>query len=164
MEELYLTYKDLAEFYLIYIREAHAADGKRPVPFATEQGIKEHTTYGERCAVANKLIGEKKLTIPCLIDDMNNTASSAYSGHPDRVFLVRKDGKLGISGQRGPRGFAPGLKDSQRWLAQYKESGTEPSLEEFVPTPASDSSPRHGEGRPNRRGRRESGSPGDGAD
>ena len=104
MEEMYQTYKDIAEVYIVYISEAHAVDDSWPVPYAKDLGIKEHTTYGERCGVADKLTKDKKLTIPCLIDGMDNAVEKRYKGWPDRVFLVRKDGKLGVAGQRGPWG------------------------------------------------------------
>lgn len=128
LEELYRDYKDLAEFHIVYIREAHAADSSWPVPYAKQKGIKEHTSYAERCAVAERLVEEKKLTIPCLIDGMDNAVGQAYQGWPDRIFLVRKDGKLGVAGQRGPWGFAPALEQTREWLAEYKKTGREPAL------------------------------------
>ena len=51
-----------------------------------------------------------------------------YSAHPDRVFLVRTDGRLAVAAGRGPRGFGPGLNDVADWLADLKESGEEPEL------------------------------------
>lgn len=131
MEQMYQDYKDVAEFYLVYIREAHAADSKWPVQYAKDQGIKEHTNFGERCTVAQTLIKEKKLTMPCLIDDMDNAVGKAYAGWPDRIFLVRKDGKLAVAAKRGPWGFKPGLDEAKKWLAAYRKTGKEPAL----PTP-----------------------------
>jgi hypothetical protein len=128
MERMYQSYKDIAEFYIVYISEAHAEDDSSPVPYAKDLGIKEHTTYGERCGVADKLAKDKKLTIPCLVDGMDNAVEKRYKGWPDRVFVVRKDGKLGVAAQRGPWGFAPGLEAAEAWLAKYKETGKEPAL------------------------------------
>ena len=128
MEQMYQDYKDIAEFFIVYISEAHAEDGRRPVPYAKELGIKEHKTYGERCSVANRLTKDKKLSIPCLIDDMDDTVDGMYHGHPDRIFLIRKDGKLGVAGKRGPFGFKPALDNTQDWLAEYKRTGTEPEI------------------------------------
>ena len=128
MEQMYQDYKDIAEFYIVYISEAHAADDRRPADYAKELNIKEHTTYGERCTVATRLQKEKKLTIPCLIDGMDNAVAKSYQGFPDRVFLVRKDGTLAIAGQRGPWGFKPGMNRAKTWLASYKETGREPDI------------------------------------
>ena len=128
MEEMYQNYKDIAEFFIVYISEAHAADDRRPVGYAKELGINEHTDYGERCDVAARLVKDKKLTIPCLIDGMNNNVDKHYHGWPDRVFLVRKDGRLAVAAKRGPMGFRPGILAAKDWLAEYKAGGVEPEL------------------------------------
>lgn len=128
MERMYQEYKDIAEFRLVYINEAHAADGTWPVGYAKELGIKEHTSYGERCTVASKLLEDKGLTIPTVIDGIDNKVGKAYTGWPDRVFVVRKDGRVAVAAERGPWGFAPGLKKAGEWLAAYREKGVEPEL------------------------------------
>ncbi len=127
MERLYQDYKDVAEFYIVYISEAHASDDSWPVPYAKEKGIKEHKTYGERCTVADRLVKDKKLTIPCLIDNMDNAAADAYQGWPDRVFLIDTDGRLDVAAKQGPWGFKPGLDATKKWLAEYKKDGKGPS-------------------------------------
>lgn len=43
----------------------------------------------------------KKITIPCIIDKMDNQASEAYSAWPDRIFVVRSDGSLAIAAGHG---------------------------------------------------------------
>jgi hypothetical protein len=48
-----------------------------------------------------------KLSIPCLVDDMNNTAQKAYAGWPDRLYVIDKDGKVAFRGDPGPMGFRP---------------------------------------------------------
>lgn len=126
MEKMYQDYKDVAEFRLVYIKEAHAMDSSWPVEYAKEMGIKEHTSYGERCTVATKLLSDKNLSIPTLADDMNDSANNSYKGWPDRVFLVKKDGTLAVAAKRGPWGFKPGLDAAKTWLASFKETGIEP--------------------------------------
>ncbi len=128
MEKMYQSYKDVAEFYIVYISEAHAMDDRSPVGYAKELGIKEHKTYGERCSVADRLTKDKKLTIPCLIDGMDNAVEKHYKAWPDRIYLVRKDGKLAVAAKRGPWGFGPALKSTGKWLAAYKETGVEPDI------------------------------------
>ncbi|MEZ6096415.1 MAG: deiodinase-like protein, partial [Pirellulaceae bacterium] len=120
---MYQTYKDLVEFRLIYIQEAHAADGRRPVDYAEEKNILEHKSYDDRCVTADMLYDEKRLTIPCLIDDMENTVNEAYQAHPDRIFLVRTDGKLAVAAAKGPFGFKPALDEVEDWLSEYKTDG-----------------------------------------
>jgi hypothetical protein len=57
--------------------------------------------------VAGECLKELKIEIPCLVDDMNNTAQKAYAGWPDRLYLVGKDGKIAFQGEQGPKGFKP---------------------------------------------------------
>ena len=126
---MYQDYKDIVEFRLVYISEAHATDDRRPVGYAIRKGIAEHKTYSERCTVAQRLITDEKLTIPAIIDKMDNKVAEAYDAHPNRVFLVRKDGKLGVAAASGPWGLAPALEESKKWLSQYREIGKEPELQ-----------------------------------
>ena len=135
MEQMYQDYRDIAEFYIVYISEAHAEDDKYPVGYARELGIKEHKTFGQRCKVADRLRADKKLTIPCLIDGMDNAVADAYQAWPDRIYLVRKDGRLGVAAGRGPWGFKPALRKAGTWLASYKDIGKEPdiAIEEDTP-------------------------------
>jgi hypothetical protein len=121
MEKMYQDYKDVVEFRMIYIREAHSADGDRPTSYAKAKNINQQTTFEQRCTTAQLLMDEKKLTIPCLVDSMDNKTNLAYQAQPDRVFLVKTDGTLAVAADRGPRGFKPGVDKVQDWLKGYRE-------------------------------------------
>ena len=122
---MYQDYKDLVKMYVVYVREAHAADSSWPVPYAKELNITEPKEYEERCGVAERLVKEGKLTIPCLIDGMDNAVNDLYKGHPTRIFLIRKDGKLGVAGSPGPFGLMPSMEAAEKWLKEYKSTGKE---------------------------------------
>ena len=128
MEQLFRDYKDIADFRLVYIREAHAADSNRPVGYAEELGINNHTSYEERCSTADQLLNDKSLTIPCVIDDMKDAVNGAYHAWPDRVFLVRTDGRLAVAADRGPWGFKPALDQVAEWLSAFRKLGSDPNL------------------------------------
>ena len=128
MQKMYDSYKDIAEFRLVYINEAHAADSDWSVGYAKDLGINDHKNYGERCEVAGRLLSDKKLTIPTVIDGMDNKVGEAYSAWPDRIYVVRKDGTLGVASGRGPWGFVPALEQTGEWLAEFKKSGKELEL------------------------------------
>jgi len=98
------------------------------VPYAVEKGITQHKNYGERCSVAQMLVKDKNLSIPAIIEKMDNRVAEAYDAFPNRAFLVRKDGRLGVAAKPGPRGYAPALREVKEWLAQYKTTGKEPQL------------------------------------
>lgn len=68
--------------------------------------IKDPTNVFERYQVANTCVSALELTIPCLLDDMNNTTAFAYKGWPDRLYIVGKDGKISYRGGPGPGGFS----------------------------------------------------------
>ena len=48
---------------------------------------------------------ELELTLPVLVDDMEDSAAKAYGAMPDRLFILGADGKIAYRGDRGPRGF-----------------------------------------------------------
>ena len=77
--------------------------------------------------LAKRLVKEKKLTIPCLIDGIENTVATAYKALPDRLFVVNTDGKLVVAGKRGPWGLRPAMEEAQKWLASYRESRSQPT-------------------------------------
>ena len=120
--------RDIAAFRIVYIREAHAADSDWPMAYAKEKGINEHKNYGERCAIAERLLEDENVKMPTIIDKMDNRVDEAYNGHPTRAFAVRKDGRLGVAGKQGPWGLTPALKEAKEWLEQYRKTGKEPEL------------------------------------
>ena len=141
MQKMFEDYKEIADFRLVYINEAHAADGDRPVGYAKELNITEHEDYGERCQVAQRLLTDKSLTIPTIIDGMDNEVSEAYKAHPDRIFVVGGDGKLAVAGARGPWGFVPALEQTGKWLADFKKTGKQPELPKKQDAPGRASRP-----------------------
>ncbi len=95
-------------FYIVYILEAHPEDGWK-MPANEREGIKvnQPKTYEERVKVAGDCIKDLKLSIPCLVDDLQNTAQKAYAGWPDRCYVIDKEGKVAYKGNPGPAGFKP---------------------------------------------------------
>jgi len=75
---MYQEYKDIVEFRIVYISEAHAIDDPWPNPFAELKGIYEHKDYGQRCSTAEMMMQEENINIPCIIDDMDNNVGDAY--------------------------------------------------------------------------------------
>jgi len=73
-------------------------------------------------------VDKKRLNVPFLADGMDNKVAEAYLGHPDRLYLVRKDGRVGIAGKPGPDGFSPTLREAEKWLKRFKETGIEPDI------------------------------------
>lgn len=99
-------YKEEAQFFLIYIREAHPSDGWQ-LPINEKEGVvfKDPENIDKRKEIADCCIADLKLSLPVLIDDMNDTANKSYSAWPDRIFIVDKGGKIVYRGGPGPKGF-----------------------------------------------------------
>lgn len=92
------------EFFLVYIKEAHALDSPAPSSF---EGIEDPITDEERHAVCLRAIEDLNLPLPALVDDMEDSVNRAYAAQPDRLFLVAKDGTVAYAGGKGPQGFSP---------------------------------------------------------
>ena len=96
-------YGDDVQFLFVYCREAHAADSSRPMGKDVEQPVSTQ----ERRDVAVKFLDEMDLEVPALLDNIDDQTSRDYASHPDRLYLVGKDGKIAYAGGKGPRGFKP---------------------------------------------------------
>jgi hypothetical protein len=42
-----------------------------------------------------------------VVDRADNAVASAYGGWPDRLYLIRRDGRIAFQGGEGPFGFKP---------------------------------------------------------
>ena len=108
---MYETYHEDVEIVLVYIKEAHALDSRSPMEFGL---IEDPVTVGERQHVAQTCVKDMGLDmIPAVMDQLDNLANEAYKGHPDRLFLVGKDGRIKYAAERGPWGFkVPDMVDA----------------------------------------------------
>jgi type I thyroxine 5'-deiodinase len=76
--------------------------------------------------VASSCVRKLGIEIPALVDGVENTTESAYTGWPDRLYLIDRDGRIAYKSGPGPFGFhpselksalgrvAPGVKTAQR--------------------------------------------------
>ena len=84
------------------MREAHPIDGAMP---GFEQLVEDPVTDAERLHVAGSCMDDLGLTMPALVDGVDDAVCRAYGGWPDRLYLVGKDGRIAYAGAEGPRGF-----------------------------------------------------------
>ncbi len=59
------------------------------------------------------------LKIPPLVDDLANSTEIAYTGWPDRLYVIDREGKIAYKSLPGPYGFKPAeveakLKDIEK--------------------------------------------------
>ena len=103
MEEVYSRFGDQVEFFLIYVREAHPSDGWQ-VDSNLENNVifRQHQSFEEREQVANTCTLNLNITIPTLIEEMDNVIDEAYGAAPVRLYVVGADGKVAYHGGAGP--------------------------------------------------------------
>lgn len=87
----------------MYIREAHPTDSARP---ARHVQVEQPKTFLARMEVATACSAVLHLTIPQLVDDIDNTVMRAFDAFPDRLYIISPDARIAFQGGRGPRGFS----------------------------------------------------------
>ena len=93
---------------MVYIREAHAVDGRQSPRNETEAVLfLQPIDLAERVEVCQEMCTTLKIKIPPVIDKLDDRVNQAYNAAPDRLYLVGKDGRIAYQGDRGPRGFRP---------------------------------------------------------
>lgn len=105
---MYDEYKDRVAFFIVYLREAHTEDGRQSQANVRDGLIYDQPTdLAERVGIAQEMCSQLQLSIPCVIDGMDNRVGTAYSGMPDRLYLIGLDGRVAYKGAKGPAGFKP---------------------------------------------------------
>lgn len=61
----------------------------------------------ERAYVAGACVRKLGIKFPALIDGFDNQAESAYTGWPDRLYLIGHGGRILYNNKPGPFGFHP---------------------------------------------------------
>jgi hypothetical protein len=94
--------------FAVYIREAHPSDGWK-MQSNDQVGVsaEQPTTQEARNLVASHCCQALKLEMPLLVDTIDDQVNRAYSGFPDRLYLIDRAGKLIYKGGRGPYGYKP---------------------------------------------------------
>jgi hypothetical protein len=62
---------------------------------------------GERTEVAESCVRKLGIRFPALIDGMSNTVERLYTGWPDRLLLIDREGRVVYKSAPGPFGFHP---------------------------------------------------------
>ncbi|MBI4475111.1 MAG: hypothetical protein HY646_20765 [Acidobacteria bacterium] len=90
----------------VYIREAHPADG-RATPDNARIGLRinQPKTDAERQQAAEMCTNDLKISLPTVIDKIDNAVERAYDAFPDRIYVVDANGKVAYKGNPGPWGF-----------------------------------------------------------
>jgi hypothetical protein len=95
-------------FLTVYVREAHPTDGWRSAS-NDKVGISvaQPTTVDDRIKVAGSCGARLEITMPLLVDALDDRVGHAYSGMPDRLYIIDTVGRVAYKAGRGPFGFKP---------------------------------------------------------
>ena len=111
-------------FFAIYILEAHPSD-----VWQMESNIKDKVVfaspkdYEERSLVAGACVRKLGIKFPALVDGFENSTEKAYTGWPDRIYLIDSRGRVAYKSRPGPFGFKPQeLRSALERLAETKSS------------------------------------------
>jgi type I thyroxine 5'-deiodinase len=104
---LYESYKDRIAFYVVYIQEAHPTDlwqlssnTKDGVLFASAKSAEERSSTASSC------VRKLGIQIPAVLDKMDDGTERAYTGWPDRIYLIDQNGRVAFKTAPGPFGFS----------------------------------------------------------
>jgi hypothetical protein len=61
----------------------------------------------DRAHVAGACIRNLKIELPALLDTIDNATERAYTGWPDRLYVIGTDGRVKFKSKPGPFGFKP---------------------------------------------------------
>jgi iodothyronine deiodinase-like protein len=108
LNKLYKEYRDRAEFFVVYIQEAHPVDA-----WQLESNVKDDVlvattkTEDERHDVAGVCLTKLGIELPAVIDEPDNRVERAYTGWPDRLYVIDREGRVAYKSAAGPFGFKP---------------------------------------------------------
>jgi hypothetical protein len=95
-------------FYVVYIQEAHPVDGwQMPTNVEDKVLVATARSFDERDTAANVCVVKLGIKIPALVDDINDTTEIAYTGWPDRLYVIDREGRIAYKSRPGPYGFKP---------------------------------------------------------
>jgi type I thyroxine 5'-deiodinase len=108
LNRLYREYRDRVAFYVVYIEEAHPIDAWQ-VDDNLEDDVLVATTKtsDERYKVAGVCVTKLKIDLPAVVDGPDNHTERAYTGWPDRLYVIDRAGRVAYKSAAGPFGFKP---------------------------------------------------------
>jgi len=91
---------------VVYITEAHPSD-----VWQMQSNIRDQIVLAspkdeeERALVAGACVRKLGIKIPAVLDEFGNSTEQAYTGWPDRLYLIDANGRVAYKAKPGPFGF-----------------------------------------------------------
>lgn len=101
--EIHDELRDRYEFLTIYTREAHPEDGWQ-VDINHDQDVvyMQPKTIEERADIAGDCLRRHGIRMPVALDDIDDSINKAYSGSPERLYLIDAKGIVRHRSSPGP--------------------------------------------------------------
>jgi hypothetical protein len=105
---MYERYRTDAAFFVVYIGEAHPSDAWQ-LPSNIKDKVVFHspTDLAARTELAGVCVVRLGVKLPAIVDRFDDSTEMAYSGWPDRLYLIDRDGRVAYKSRPGPFGFKP---------------------------------------------------------
>ncbi len=108
LNAFYRQYGNHMPFYMVYIREAHAAGTWQSTRNEREQvALDPATNMQEKSGHAALCARKLKIDFPILIDGMDGAVESRYSAWPSRVFVIDPQGRIAYTSALTELDFRP---------------------------------------------------------
>ncbi len=118
LEQLREKYEQLANFLIVYIKEAHPEDEWQvDVNIQKDVVYKQPQTFEERMSLAQTFLKKMDVKTPTLVDDIRNTANACYAAWPERIYIIDTSGTIVYKGGMGPFDFKP--EEVQEFLEEH---------------------------------------------
>ena len=93
---------------MVYIGEAHPSDAWQLPSNLKDNVVFESPTDGkERAQLADVCVTKLGIKLPAVVDSFDDATEIAYSGWPDRLYVVDANGRVAYKSRPGPFGFKP---------------------------------------------------------
>ena len=110
---------------MVYISEAHPSD-----IWQMQSNIKDNVVFAnptneeDRAFIAGACVRKLGIEFPSVLDEFGNSTEHAYTGWPDRIYLIDSRGRVAYKSKPGPFGFKPDLLATA--LAQITKVESQP--------------------------------------
>jgi Iodothyronine deiodinase len=92
----------------VYVREAHPIEGWRMESNdRVGVAVAQPRSNFQRVEVATQCRDLLEMSMPVLVDGIDDRVGHAYSGMPDRLYIIDREGKVAFKSGRGPFWFNP---------------------------------------------------------
>ena len=96
------------KFLVVYILEAHPSD-----VWQMQSNIRDKVVFAspkneeDRGQVAGACVRKLGIEFPAVLDEFDNATERAYTGWPDRIYLIDQQRRVLYKSRPGPFGFEP---------------------------------------------------------